>query len=563
MVRGAFHRIFLTFIFCAYSHSAVAGSEQIIDGFAEFLVERANANFIAIFERRLKEDGNFRCYFPNTYEKIDSIRLDNLFTYKSYWESALEKDVETLIYRSFVLEAQRGLKILDHDKTIETIQYFEYEYKGERYPIDRLELHWEQSLRDQINGFSYGLAQSMIKMMDTAKAQSLFDDVCQLRTHDKEELKNLIKPYLDSADNLVSWFEHIGRYGKNLRLSAAGKKAVRQDYCRHQKIPDADCAAAEYDETKLIESLVESKDIAQLRKAAAIADRIKQAYAAFNALNKKGTDGIDQISALLPLLQGQAGFPAAEIQRLRESLQRARKMSSEERSQLLVAMAVGIKEKMPTDPDAIRIGELLRDLLDEQQSSMDRALVALELLEDSGLFKPASYERLNRSVLFFVAIADAQDKDAVKATLQAYALEASSFTEKRKPGRSYFISSYLGIASADPDMHGSSAEESGSGLFVPVGVEYNRGSSSGHSWSLMFSPFDMAYPVNLKLNGIEEKVDLDEIVAPSITIAYGLEDYPVNIGIGYQRGRMLEDTGKAEERLLLFISLDMPLFRLY
>jgi hypothetical protein len=560
------HQVFLALVLGLYGHSAVAGSQQIIDGFSEFLVERANANFIAIFERRLKNDKNFQCYFPETYRKIDSIRLDNLFVSRSYWQSGLEADLETLIDRAILVEVQGGLKIIDRNTAIETIQYFEYEYEGERYSINAVDSRWEEPLKDQVNGFTRDLAESMDKMgkmVDEAKTQSLFDDICQLRDYDKKKLKELLQPYLNSADKLAGWARHIESYGKNLRLSPAGKQAAMQDYCERKQIPQADCATLKYDEKEFLQSLVGSDNIAALRKAAEVAGRIKRAYAALDALDKKQADAVSRINALLPLLQGGAGYTRAEIESLQVSLQEARGMNSEERRQWLVAMAVGIKEKMPSDPDALRIGELLRTLIDEQRSYTDRALVALELLEESDLFAPASYERLNRSVMFFVAIADAEDKSAVKATLQAYALEATSFSEKRKLGTGYFISSYLGAAAADAEMHGSSAEDSGSGLFVPIGVEYNRGFDDGDSFSLMFSPFDMAYPVNLKLNGIEEDVDMDEIVAPSITFAYGFEGYPLNIGIGYQRGRRLEDTGKAEERLLLFISLDMPLFRLY
>ena len=90
-----------------------------------------------------------------------------------------------------------------------------------------------------------------------------------------------------------------------------------------------------------------------------------------------------------------------------------------------------------------------------------------------------------------------------------------------------------------------------------------NGFAHGDSLSIMLSPIDMAYPVNLKLSGIEDDIEFDEIIAPSITLAYGFRNYPLNIGIGYQRGRKLADVGKSEERWLLFVSFDMPLFRIY
>lgn len=96
-----------------------------------------------------------------------------------------------------------------------------------------------------------------------------------------------------------------------------------------------------------------------------------------------------------------------------------------------------------------------------------------------------------------------------------------------------------------------------------MGIEWNYGREDGGSWSIMLSPIDMAYPVNLKLHGIEDEVELDELVAPSITFAYGFADYPVNVGIAYQRGRTLDDVGESEEGYLIFLSFDMPLLQLF
>ena len=202
-------------------------------------------------------------------------------------------------------------------------------------------------------------------------------------------------------------------------------------------------------------------------------------------------------------------------------------------------------------------------MIDDEQPYTDRALVALELLQDSEQFDDTRMERLRRSVMFFVSIADAEDKDAVKSILQAYTLPAVSYAEKRKLGDGFFISSYLGLGVADTDVHGSQQEASDDGLFVPIGIEYNFGRARGDSWSVMLSPIDMAYPVNLKLSGIEEDINFDELVAPSLTLAYGFREYPVNIGLGYQKGRKLDDVDKAEEKWLLFVTFDMPLFRIY
>lgn len=533
-----------------------ASSSEIIDGFSEFLIARANANLVAVYERRLKDDKNFQCYFPGTYEKIDSISLENLFNSRNYWENSLAADLEVLIYRAILVEAQQGLKILDRNQVIEALQNLEYEYEGKQYPLNVVMLDWPKPLRDQVNGFSFELANAL----DAIDEQRIFENVCQVRGKNKDELKTLIEPYLRAGEHLVIWSDHIARFGKNLRLPETGKRDL---YCRLSGIDAADCTRARLDESGLLARILNTNDIEGVKRAARIAQRINEAYNALDALYERQLDAIDQVVLLLPLLETPS-FPKGEIGRIQDLLWEAREMSREERKRAIVDIIVTIKRRaVADDPDTVRIADMLRALVEDKQSYTDRALVALELLDESVQFDPASFERLSKGVMFFVSIADAEDKDAVKNVLEAYTLPAVSFGEKRKLGTGFFISSYLGLSAADTRVHGSMEGKSNGGLFVPVGIEYNRGFAGGDSLSIMLSPIDMAYPVNLKLSGVEQNVDFDEIIAPSITVAYGFKDYPLNVGIGYQRGRRLADVGKTEERFLLFVTFDLPLFRLY
>ncbi len=68
----------------------------------------------------------------------------------------------------------------------------------------------------------------------------------------------------------------------------------------------------------------------------------------------------------------------------------------------------------------------------------------------------------------------------------------------------------------------------------------------------MFNPVDFGHPVILKLNDIEEDFDLDEIIVPSVTFALELDDYPLTVGVGYQKGRELELSSGTENRVILF-----------
>ena len=69
-MQAMIRRMLIVILASLLLQPARAAESDIVDGFTEFLVERANANLVAVFERRLKDDENFQCYFPNTYEKI-------------------------------------------------------------------------------------------------------------------------------------------------------------------------------------------------------------------------------------------------------------------------------------------------------------------------------------------------------------------------------------------------------------------------------------------------------------------------------------------------------------
>ncbi|MFT4607242.1 MAG: hypothetical protein ACI9V8_001372 [Urechidicola sp.] len=169
----------LTSLFIQQGHTA--SSSEIVDGFSEFLIDRANANLVAVFERHLKDDKTFQCYFPNTYGKIEKVKLENLFGSKNYWEDSLAFDLEVLIYRSIFVEAQQVLKILDRNKLIEMVQLLEYEYQGPEdefsgklIPINTLGITRPPSLRKQVNGFT----NSLVDAMNNIAPQQIFEDVC-------------------------------------------------------------------------------------------------------------------------------------------------------------------------------------------------------------------------------------------------------------------------------------------------------------------------------------------------------------------------------------------------
>ena len=131
--------------------------------------------------------------------------------------------------------------------------------------------------------------------------------------------------------------------------------------------------------------------------------------------------------------------------------------------------------------------------------------------------------------------------------------------EKRDSGeKTLFMTSYFGYGAGSINKNEVTSSNK-SGFYVPIGLEYSLGYDKRGAISLMASPFDFGYPVSLKMNGEKQDLELDDIIAPSLSIAYGVPDYPFVVGAAYQIGMTDPVTNEEEKRLLLFVGFDMPL----
>lgn len=188
-------------------------------------------------------------------------------------------------------------------------------------------------------------------------------------------------------------------------------------------------------------------------------------------------------------------------------------------------------------------------------------LLLLEELEKTKLIGDADFQRLSRSILFFANISDSDRPEQVQAVLKAYTLPPVSYYTKREYGYHVNLTAYVGLA------YGSNAGDipepkERTSIFAPIGIELSKGLGNGTSMSFMVSPFDFGYPVHQRLNGNESDASIEGILAPSITASYGFKDLPFTIGGGYQQGRYVPALNETENRWLVFVAFDMPLFNL-
>ena len=204
--------------------------------------------------------------------------------------------------------------------------------------------------------------------------------------------------------------------------------------------------------------------------------------------------------------------------------------------------------------------------LKNTNSNTEKVILSMQFLETINLEDLVNIYKLKKHALFFAQLSDVQDNDydQVKAILTDYTMPAVSFFAKREKGVSHLmLTSYLGYAYSktfDTPIDNNSNDH---GIIAPIGLEISHGFKWADSLSLLLAPIDFGYPITLKINGIEESLSLSDIFAPGVYLAYGIRELPINFGISYQRGRRINGSSDVENRVLFFISYDMPLLSLY
>lgn len=149
------------FILLAGDYSFAFSEDEIskgIDGVAEFLVERANDNFMYILQQDMKDNSLLECYMPITYKYASSNNLQLLLqSSKNIWAQSVRKDLENFGARLIIKEINpdafsRWAKNMD-DKYIEELQKVTIVIDGKSYPVDQLPIDASPELKASVNNF--------------------------------------------------------------------------------------------------------------------------------------------------------------------------------------------------------------------------------------------------------------------------------------------------------------------------------------------------------------------------------------------------------------------------
>jgi len=179
--------------------------------------------------------------------------------------------------------------------------------------------------------------------------------------------------------------------------------------------------------------------------------------------------------------------------------------------------------------------------------------------------KNVNVEKLKKSALFFAQLADSESPEAIKSILNEHTLPTVSFAIKREHRELHaLLTSYLGFAvGTGVGQENSIGQKYGQSIFAPVGLELSYGYKRFGSISVLASVIDVGYPISLKLNNVEDDVDFNQTIAPSLSFAYGFKNQPIVMGLSYQKGRKNMLNNRYDDFLFLFAAYDMPLLTLY
>lgn len=542
----------MTFInFPAYATDPATATSERIKGVSKFLLDRAEDNFLYVFEKKIEGNKYFECYFPNTHYYVASGDLKTLLiSGKDVWKSNVELDFQALL--QFYVISQLGEFA---DEAIMSIVK------------DKLRNELKTNLGDKLNDLKQEI------------------DVSPLDTQTKLELQNLFAEYLLAWDKLDSKIEALAKTIEEI-IAADGKISSTniEEVDRCFNTPKWRTAR----ENPWHRAYKQLKEIAKNGKKLFLKISID------NKNNRLKFSNIGMRLELVDFVKDKLSFSwwlailskhieseyGQLIQNFEQHVKTILEVANSKRGAVVkflelervlkeverdvaLAQPVGLADKyfldyFGRDRAQIRIQEEI----EKRSKAKDKSIAPYLFYTES-----TEYQKMRTYVMFFAQLSDAENAEEVQAVLKSVTLPSVSFGLKRKPAEYHvLLSSYLGVTLSETESQQNNFFGT---LMAPIGIEWSRGCQAGSSFicpgggsfSLMVAPVDFSHPINLELKEVSEEVSLDDIYVIGIYAAWGLKDLPIAIGAGWQRGRSLvSDSGEDEDRVLMFLALDMPLY---
>ena len=182
--------LIITIIVC-FGNSAYP-QDKIVEGASEFLIERANDNFIYIFEQKIKDNQIIKIYLPRTYSVISSASIQTLLTNGRVWRESVTTDIDTL-YSQVWVTLGRGVSIFPEnmldalEQYLPSLQEAKLEYQGKTYSLNVINPDDPENVRIIVNNITntyYHILNLLqeIKTQLSVKPGTLIENLTLLRS---------------------------------------------------------------------------------------------------------------------------------------------------------------------------------------------------------------------------------------------------------------------------------------------------------------------------------------------------------------------------------------------
>lgn len=536
-------RSFIIFIilFLPLAKSFADTSERI-KAVSEFLLDRFQANYVYMIEQGMRENPVFKCYFPNTYQYIKDYELSVLLMGgDDIWQASVNKDIKSILENTkdrLVYSGSHKLvtELLDKYSFIHFLKMIEVEGEtlGAYETLYTLKLNNKKS-------FHNALKEVFVKYNKLSEYRDYFDG-CKF--NDKN----------DTADKKVFWFFSINDDSSSRKEA---EKAV---------------VSAMTDLNTVIKGLNKRLEQSGIRFNQDY--ETLKAKLSFNSTNRKLHDAERKALDKLNLMESEAlkyiiqrDFSTDERLRLfKQDFKKIADLSGfiQNKMDQIKKIPTAFKKKRLKNGYAEPDNNLLRVIEAERviREYVGRKMGGIRVSVNS-----KDYRDFTRYIIFFAQLSQVSNGEDAGLLLKHSLLPPVSFGTKRKSGEAHLLlTAYLGAAAYGEDDKTSNTDKEDvqySSLFAPLGLEYSVGIGDGGSLSFMLAPFDFAYPLSLESQNSDKEVEFSDIVVPGLYLSYGFQGKPISVGIGVSRGRPLRSDSEREERVLVFIAMDMPLFQLY
>ncbi|MHB8853888.1 MAG: hypothetical protein ACYC6P_11115 [Ignavibacteriaceae bacterium] len=139
--------------------SYIYSQDKIVEGASEFLIERANDNFIYIFEQKIKDNKILKIYLPRTYLTISSANIQTLLTNSRVWRECVTTDIDTL-YSQVWTNLGRGASIFPRnmldalEQYLPSLQEAKLKYGDKIYSINSVGLDDPKEVKSIVNNIT-------------------------------------------------------------------------------------------------------------------------------------------------------------------------------------------------------------------------------------------------------------------------------------------------------------------------------------------------------------------------------------------------------------------------